>query len=91
LLFNQLWSGKNSEGPAENSWVDLCPAKWKQISKSLHVGAAFPIVLRLFFIKALTNWKQSRSFSDYWHSLCYCLFPFRTQWQTDRWQSITTD
>jgi hypothetical protein len=31
-------SGKNSEGPVENSWVlDLCPAKWKQISKSLHI------------------------------------------------------
>ena len=36
ILHKKCRSGKNSEGPAENSWVlDLCPAKWKQISKSL--------------------------------------------------------
>jgi hypothetical protein len=36
ILHKKCRSGKNSEGPAENSWVlDPCPAKWKQISKSL--------------------------------------------------------
>jgi hypothetical protein len=36
ILHKKCRSGKNPEGPAENSWVlDLCPAKWKQISKSL--------------------------------------------------------
>jgi hypothetical protein len=36
ILHKKYRSGKNSEGPAENSWVlDLCPAKLKQISKSL--------------------------------------------------------
>jgi hypothetical protein len=35
ILHKKYRSGKNSEGPAENSWVlDLCPAKWKQISKT---------------------------------------------------------
>jgi hypothetical protein len=29
ILHKKCRSGKNSEGPAENSWVlDLCPAKW---------------------------------------------------------------
>jgi hypothetical protein len=36
ILHKKCRSGKNSEGPAENSWVlELCPAEWKQISKSL--------------------------------------------------------
>ena len=36
ILHKKCRSGKNSESPTENSWVlDLCPAKWKQISKSL--------------------------------------------------------
>ena len=40
ILHKKCRSGKNSEGPAENSWVlDLCPAKWKQISKSLDENA----------------------------------------------------
>ena len=39
ILHKKCRSGKNSEGPAENSWVlDLCPAKWKQISKSLNMS-----------------------------------------------------
>jgi hypothetical protein len=34
ILHKKCRSGKNSEGPAENSWVlDLCPAKRKQINK----------------------------------------------------------
>ena len=40
ILHKKCRSSKNSEGPAENSWVlDLCPAKWKQISKSLLIFA----------------------------------------------------
>ena len=36
ILHKKCRSGKNSEGPVENSWVlDLCPAKRKQISKSV--------------------------------------------------------
>jgi hypothetical protein len=39
ILHKKCRSGKNSEGPAENSWVlDQCPAKWKQISKSLRLS-----------------------------------------------------
>ena len=42
ILHKKCRSDKNSEGPAENSWVlDLCPAKWKQISKSLHMTHIF--------------------------------------------------
>jgi hypothetical protein len=38
ILHKKCRSGKNSEGPAENSWMlDLRPAKWKQISKSLAI------------------------------------------------------
>ena len=38
ILPKKCRCGKNSEGPTENSWVlDLCPAKWKQISKSVNV------------------------------------------------------
>jgi hypothetical protein len=45
ILHKKCRSGKNSEDPAENSWVlDLCPAKWKQISKSL----IFPTFLVCF-------------------------------------------
>jgi hypothetical protein len=57
ILHKKCRSGKNSEGPAENSWVlDLCTAKWKQISKSLHLEYSHgiqwyqkTIFLHLFF------------------------------------------
>jgi hypothetical protein len=39
ILHKKCRSGKNSEGPAENSWVmDLCSAKWKQISKVCNIS-----------------------------------------------------
>jgi hypothetical protein len=47
ILHKKCRTGKNSEGPAENSWVlhlqHVCPAKWKQISKSLIVYGIFDI------------------------------------------------
>ena len=58
ILHKKCRSGKNSEGPAENSWVlDLCPTKWKQISKSLKYIAKitcgyFPTSTRKFTWKS---------------------------------------
>jgi hypothetical protein len=55
ILHKKCRSGKNSEGPAENSWLlDLCPAKWKQISKSVHVLKFWNFMKTEIF---LTFWK----------------------------------
>ena len=61
-------SGNNSEGPAENySWVlDLCPAEWKQISKSLY--AAW-----LFFRKLICACSMTSSSSAGVQNYCFCL------------------
>ena len=48
ILHKKCRSGKNSEGPAENFWVlDQCPAKWKQISKSL---IEYPAIRAISFL-----------------------------------------
>jgi hypothetical protein len=54
ILYKKCRSGKNSEGPAENSWVlDLYPAKWKQISKSL---CSVNLVSSLIGIEEVRTW-----------------------------------
>ena len=62
LLKKNVGPGKNSEGPAENSWMlDLCPAKWKQISKSL-IDFHFPNLsgLRSCLPDSMTCYNEKR-------------------------------
>ena len=63
ILHKKCRSGKNSEGPAENSWLldlQVCPAIWKQISKSLLHDQKIGIILLIldFKLGTIDNWKD---------------------------------
>ena len=61
ILHQKCRSSKNSEGPAENSWVlDLCPAKWKQISKDLNCIRSFEDFGLIFVIEQLLEFEVIR-------------------------------
>jgi hypothetical protein len=61
-------SSKNSEGPAENSWVlDLCPAKWKQISKDLNCIRSFEDFGLIFVLRR----NASGTTTFLWLTHCY--------------------